>query len=177
MLAFVPIAIGTTILADPLVRFLFNPSFAPAALLLAIGVWRAPLLMLAYLYQMTLIATNRETAGVRLLVCGALVSGPIVALFRLGFGLPGACAAVVAIALALAAAGYGQLRCEGRHPSWHHHLARPLIASMAMVPACLMLEGVHVVAAVVGGAAVYVTVLACIGGLRPSELKRLFKRS
>lgn len=177
MLAFLPIAIGTTVLSGPLVRFLFQPSFEPAALLLAIGIWRAPLLMLAYLYQTTLIATNRESAGVRLLLVGALVSGPIVALFRLQFGLPGACAAVVAIALALAAAGYGRLRCEGRQPSWHHHLARPLIASFAMVPACLALKEIHVAAAVIGGAVVYLTVLTAVGGLRPNELKRLLKPS
>jgi O-antigen/teichoic acid export membrane protein len=177
MAACVPIAIGTTVLADPLVRFLFKPAFEDAALLLAIGVWRAPLLMLAFLYQTTLIAMNRESAGVRLLIVGAVISGPIVALFRFGFGLPGACAAVVGIALALAAAGYGLLRCEGRHPSWHHHLARPLIASVAMVPACLMLKEVHVVAAVVGGGAAYLAALAGIGGLRPSELKRLAGRT
>jgi O-antigen/teichoic acid export membrane protein len=177
MLAFIPIAIGTTVLAEPLVRFLFKPSFADASLLLAIGVWRAPLLMLAFLYQTTLIALNRESAGVRLLLGGALISGPIVALFRLGFGLPGACAAVVMIALALAAAGYGRLRCEGRHPSWHHHLARPLIASLAMVVACLLLREIHVVAAAAGGAVVYLVVLTCIGGLRPSELKRLMRRT
>ena len=47
-----------------------------AGFLLALGIWRAPLLILAYLYQITLIALNRETVGVRTLVAGALAIVP-----------------------------------------------------------------------------------------------------
>jgi hypothetical protein len=46
-----------------------------------------------------------------------------------------------------------------------------------MVAACLLLKEIHVVAAVAGGAVVYLAVLTCIGGLRPSELKRLLRRA
>ena len=45
---------------------------AASAVLLAIGVWRAPLLTLAFLYQTTLIALNRECSGLRLLLARAL---------------------------------------------------------------------------------------------------------
>ena len=61
-------AIGTTVLAAPLVHTLFGASYDDAATLLAIGIWRAPLLTLAFLYQTTLIALNRESAGVRMLL-------------------------------------------------------------------------------------------------------------
>ena len=59
-----PIAIGTSVLAAPLVRFLFPVEYADASTLLAIGIWRAPLLTLAFLYQAALIALNREAIGV-----------------------------------------------------------------------------------------------------------------
>ena len=71
----IPVAVGGTILAGPLVRFL-PEKYAGASLLLALGIWKAPLLNLAYLYQTTLIAVNREAAGVRLLLAGAIASGP-----------------------------------------------------------------------------------------------------
>ncbi len=176
MLGLIPLAVGATILAGPLVRFLLPESYSGASVLLAVGIWRAPLLTLAFLYHTALIAQNRESAGVRLLAAGALGSGPLVALMVWKFGLLGAAVAIVAIALSLALAGYGCLAREERQPAWHHHLARPLIASAVMVPACLILLRWHVLAAVLGGAVAYALALAAVGGLRFSELRVVFGR-
>ena len=90
MTGLVPVAVGCTVLADPLVHLFLPNGYAGAGFLLAPGIWRAPLLILAYLYQITLIALNRETVGVRTLVAGALAIVPLVALLRFRFGLPGA---------------------------------------------------------------------------------------
>jgi O-antigen/teichoic acid export membrane protein len=176
MIGLVPLAVGATILATPLVHFLL-PSFEGAGILLALGIWRAPLLTLAFLYHMTLIAVNRESAGVRLLVAGALASGPLVGLMLWKFGLTGAAFAIVAIALSLVVAGYGCLAREHRQPAWHHHLLRPLVASMVMVPVCLILLHWHVLAAVMGGAIAYLVALATIGGLKKSDLAIIFSRN
>lgn len=170
-LGLIPLAVGATTLAGPLVHFLLPESYAGAGVLLALGIWRAPLLTLAFLYHTALIALNRETAGVRLLAAGALGSGPLVALMLWKFGLLGATLAIVAIALSLVLAGYGCLAREGRQPAWHHHLAQPFGASLVMVPACLILLRWHVLAAVVGGAIVYVLALSALGGLRKTELR------
>src|SRR5205823_10976749 len=116
---------------------------------------------------------NREAAGVRLLLAGALASAPLVALLCGLFGLPGASTAVLIIGLALVAAGYGLLAREGRQPAWHHHLARPLAAALAMVPVCLLLERWHVLAAVAGGAVTYLLVLSALGGLRKDDLRAI----
>jgi O-antigen/teichoic acid export membrane protein len=169
--ALLPVAIGTTILAEPLVRLL-PEDYAGAGLLLALGIWRAPLLILAFLYQTTLIALNRETVGVRSLVLAALGIGPLVALLRVYFGLPGAAAGVILLGLVLVVAGYASLAREGRHPAWHHHLARPLGASLVMVPVCLLLQRWHVFLAVLGGAVTYGLVLVSVGGLHRTRLWR-----
>ena len=103
-----------------------------AGFLLALGIWRAPLLILAYLYQTTLIALNRETVGVRTLVAGGAghrAAGRHVAIDSSGW--PGAAIGVLLVGLALVLTGYGCLAREGRQPAWHHHLARPLAASLA----------------------------------------------
>jgi O-antigen/teichoic acid export membrane protein len=176
-LGLVPLAVGATILSGPLVRFLLPASYEGAGVLLALGIWRAPLFTLAFLYNTALIALNRESASVRLLVAGALGSGPLVALFLWKFGLIGASLAMVAIALSLVVAGYGCLAREDRQPAWHHHLSRPLAASMVMVPVCLILLKWHVLAAVGGGALAYVIALAALGGLRRSDLAILLSRS
>ncbi len=147
--------------------------YAGAGFLLALGIWRAPLLILAYLYQITLIALNRETVGVRTLVAGG--DGHRAAggrSCRLTFGLPGAALGVLLVGLALVVAGYGCLAREGRQPAWHHHLARPVLASLAMVPVCLVLKHHHVLLAVLCGALTYIAVWLALGGLRHTRLWR-----
>jgi O-antigen/teichoic acid export membrane protein len=174
-LGLVPLTVGGMVLAEPLVRLL-PADYAGAGLLLAIGIWRAPLLTLAFLYQSTLIAVNRETVGVRLLLAGAVASGPLAALFCWLFGLPGVALAVVLIAFGLVLAGYGCLAREGRQPAWHHHLARPLTAALAMIPVCLVLQRWHVLVAIAGGALTYGVVLALLGGFRQEGLRLILQR-
>ncbi len=176
VLGLLPIAVGTTVLARPLVAFLFPETYTPATPLLALGIWRAPLMTLAFLYQTALIALNRETSIVRLILAGALVTVPVVAGLRWWLGLPGAAMAVPAIALALVITGYCRLARTGRAPSWHHHAGRPLVASLAMIPACLLLQRVHVLAGVLGGAVVYLIVLNLLGGLRREDLRVVLAR-
>jgi len=168
----VPLAVGGSLLAEPLVQMILPVDYAGAGLLLAIGIWRAPLLIIAYLYQTTLIALNREKVGVRSLVFAAIGIGPLVALMRWRFGLIGAATAVLFMGLALVFAGYRSLAREGRQPAWHHHLARPLAASLAMVPVCLILLRWHVLLAVLGGAVAYVVALLAMGGLHRTRLWR-----
>jgi len=168
----VPVAVGCTVLADPLVHLFLPGDYAGAGFLLALGIWRAPLLILAYLYQTTLIALNREAVGVRSLVAAAVGVGPLVAVLRLTFGLPGAVLGVLLVGLGLVLAGYGCLAREGRQPAWHHHLARPVLASLVMVPVCLALQRFHVLLAVLGGAVTYILMWLALGGLRHTRLWR-----
>jgi O-antigen/teichoic acid export membrane protein len=177
MLGLVPVAVGAAVLSGPLVRLLLTNEFEGASLLLALGIWRAPLLALAYLYQTTLIAVNREGAGVRLLLAGAACSAPLVALSCGTFGLVGASSAVLVIGLSLVAAGYLLLRREGRQPAWHHHLARPLASALVMAPVCLVLERWHVLLAVAGGGVTYLVALTALGGLGADDLRAIFART
>lgn len=171
---FVPIAVGGMVLAEPLVRFLFPPEYQHSGLLLALGIWRTPILSLAFLYQSSLIAMNRESAGVRLLVWGALFAAPLIGGFRWKFGLPGASVAVLLLGLGLVVAGYTCLMRERRQPAAHHHLARPLVASALMVPVCLGFLRIHVAVAVAAGALTYLLALKLMGGLdfRPDSSPR-----
>ena len=162
--AFIPVAVGGTLLAEPLVRFLLPPEYHHAGTLLAVGIWKAPLLSLAFLYQAALIATNRESHGLRLLAWGSIGSAPLIALFHGWLGLPGAALAVLVIGLGLVVAGYQCLSTGPCRPAVHHHLGRPLLASAVMVPVCLLVLRVHVVGSVLAGALTYLLVMKLIGG-------------
>ncbi len=170
VLGLAPVTIGVIVLAGPLVRSLLPGEYTDAGLLLALGIWRAPLLTLAYLYQTSLIAMNRASSGVRLLMVGALGSGPLVALLQWSFGLPGAAVAMILTGLALVVAGHRLLARDGRQPAWHHHLATPALACVPMAAICLALRGAPVPWAVAGGALAYGTTLTLLGGLRRSDL-------
>jgi O-antigen/teichoic acid export membrane protein len=170
--AYIPLAVGTTALAGPLVATLFDASYAGAAPLLAIEVWRAPLLSLAFLYQGALIALNRESAGMRLLAGGAVCAVPLIVALRAAFGLQGAALGAVVTALLLASAGYLRLAREGWRIPWHHGAARPLAASLCMVPVCLAFAPASLALAVACGGMTYVAVLAMLGGLKPLGIGR-----
>jgi O-antigen/teichoic acid export membrane protein len=173
----VPVAVGATVLADPLVQFLLpGRDYQGSGFLLALGIWRAPLLILAYLYQTTLIALNRETVGVRSMVVAAIAIGPLVAILHGFLGLPGAALGVLLVGLVLVVAGYSGLASEGRQPAWHHHLTRPLLASLAMVPVCLVLRHHHVLLAVFFGALTYIAAWLALGGARHSRLRKSLLR-
>ena len=45
-----------------------------------------------------------------------------------------------------------------------------------MVPVCLVLQRVHVLVAVAGGALAYVLALAALGGFRHEDLRAIFRR-
>jgi O-antigen/teichoic acid export membrane protein len=174
--ALVPLAVGGTVLAEPLMALVLPPEYSGAGFLLALSIWRVPLLILAYLYQTTLIALNREIVGVRSLVSAAVLIGPLIVGLRMALGMPGAVLGVLLIGLGLVLTGYSCLRREGRQPAWHHHLARPTIASLGMVPVCLILLKWHVLLAVFGGGIAYCSILLGIGGLRGTRLwKGLFR--
>ncbi|ODU00934.1 MAG: hypothetical protein ABS79_02560 [Planctomycetes bacterium SCN 63-9] len=174
--ALVPLAVGGTVLAEPLMSLFLPSEYAGVGFLLALSIWRVPLLILAYLYQTTLIALNRETVGVRSLVSAAVLICPLIVVLRLAFGMPGAILGVLLIGLGLVLTGYSCLAREGRQPAWHHHLARPVIASLGMIPVCLILLKWHVLLAVVGGGLAYCAILLGIGGMRGTRLwKGLFR--
>ncbi len=169
----IPLAVGTTVLANPLVAAILPAAYSGGGWLLALGIWRAPLLTLVFLYHTALIATNREASGVWLLAAGAFGSGPLVAGLLLHFGLPGAAVGLVLMASVLVVAGYFCLAREGRQPAWHHHALRPLLASLVMVPVCLLLLPIHLLAAVGGGAITYGLALLAIGGLKCADLRAI----
>ncbi|WP_422927088.1 oligosaccharide flippase family protein [Singulisphaera sp. PoT] len=176
MLGLIPIAVGGSVLAEPIIRLLLSNEYQGSGLIFALGIWRAPLLTLAFLYQSTLIAVNLEGVGVRLLLAGAVVAGPLVALLRSAYGLPGASIGILIIGLSLAIAGYSLLARAGRQPAWHHHIGLPLASSIVMVPVCLYLVQWHVLLAVAGGGATYVGSLILMGGLRWEDLQAIRSR-
>ena len=123
----VPIAVGATSWPSRWSGCCCRRSTPDAALLLALGIWRAPLLSLAFLYQTALIALNRESAGRPAAGLAARsASAPLVAVARLAFGLAGGGGGRPADRAGPGGRpGMGAWPARGGSRPWHHHLAKP----------------------------------------------------
>lgn len=176
VLGLLPIAAGVSALAPSLVALLLPASYGEAGLLLALGIWRAPLLTLAYLLQTKLVALNREATGAKSLLVAALVSVPLITVLRIGLGLPGAALAALLVAIGLLATGHLRMRMIGRAPSWAAHLRAPVLAVGVMIPVCWFLNEIHLVLAIAGGAIVYAVMLVVLGGVRWEDLDLVLGR-
>ncbi|MDX2036078.1 MAG: oligosaccharide flippase family protein [Isosphaeraceae bacterium] len=173
VLLFLPAAVGATVLAGPISGVLFPRDFEASAILLAVGIWRAPLLVIAFLYQGALIALNRESTASRYVYAAAAISPPAIAVGLFAFGLVGASAAMVVVSAGLLAAAYARLAAERRAPAWHHHVARPLAACAAMSAAAIPIARWSPAAAIVAGGVVYIVALFVTGAIDPVEIRAL----
>lgn len=168
-----PVAVGTTLLAQPIIALLFAPDFAPAAPLLAVGIWRAPLLVLAFLFQTSLIALNRDVTGLPWLLAGVAAAVPLIAGGWWAFGPWGVSLAMVAVALGLCAGGLWRLHRNGT--GLIGFPVAPLLGAAAvMAVVCTRLKEAPVWIALGAGLGAYLASLVALGGLRLRELRGLY---
>jgi hypothetical protein len=85
-----------------LIDLLFTMEFDEAWPLLAIGIWRVPLLAVSSIHITTLVATHREREGLRVLLRCVLVALPVVILMHFWRGLIGTSCSMVFVALMMA---------------------------------------------------------------------------
>ncbi len=134
----VPLGVGGTLLAAPLIEFLFGARYAASARVLPILVWSAVLVILRGSYRHSLIAAGHQAVDLR---CAMVSSGLNVGLNLLlipRFGMIGAASATVIgdAAWFLMALAFFHIRVMRLSPL--PYLARPLVAGAAM-SACLLL--------------------------------------
>jgi O-antigen/teichoic acid export membrane protein len=95
----VPGTLLVSLFSGPIVGFLFSADFADAAPLLAIGIWRVPIMVVGSIHLTALVATHREREGVRILSGCLAVAVPLVIVAHANFGLEGTACAMVAASL------------------------------------------------------------------------------
>ncbi len=152
-----PLGVGGTVLARPLVLALFGPDYADSAIALQLLIWSAVLAFIGANYGYCLVACGRQKILAWSAAVGALVN--VVLNFWLipQYGIPGACVATV-ISQAL------MLCCESSAFFWKVARALPLfglvwkaaLSALVMGLALILLgERLPVWLAVAGGAALY----------------------
>lgn len=90
-----PMAMGTSLLAEPIIRLLYGPAFAPAALVLMVISWDIPLRLFNAFAGNVTAAVSLERTAWRIFMTGAglglLLYGPVI----MAFGMLGAAVVTV----------------------------------------------------------------------------------
>jgi O-antigen/teichoic acid export membrane protein len=91
----VPLVVGGTFLADPVIRFLYGAAYANSAAPFKILVWSAALVVLRWVYMDSLRATGHQTLDLRCAVTSAVLNVGLNILLIPRFGMTGAASATV----------------------------------------------------------------------------------
>ncbi len=170
----VPAAFGTALLAAPIMKLLFDPEYAAAAVPLALLAWALPATCAFAVCQYVLMACRRP--GVRLagLLVQVIVELSLAVALVGRFGLAGV--AVAHVAGQWLGLGYVLVSMRRRlSVPVLVNAARPFAASLLMAGAVLLLRDVGIVPATGAGVATYGVALWFLGGLRMEDFGRTFR--
>ncbi len=161
-----PLALGGSLLAVPLIRLCYGPGYAETAVPFAILIWTLPLCFLRDVPVMGLLAGGEEGQVFRLTLLAAILNFVLNVGLIPRFGMLGAAGATL---LTEAARALLAIRAAGRlqlSPPRITRFTRTLVAAGAMALVVLLGRGQPVWALIPAGAAGYGVTLWLVGGLR-----------
>ncbi|HXF94913.1 MAG TPA: flippase [Gemmatimonadales bacterium] len=161
-----PVAVGGTLLAGPIVSLLYGPDYAPAGLPFALLVWSIPLCLARDVPIMALLAEGRERAVFRLTALAAVVSTLLNLALIPRFGLLGAALATILTETGRLGFALGAARRLGYELPGLRRFARAAGAGVLMAVLLQLLGPRSLLLAVPLGAAGYGLGLLALGGLR-----------
>ncbi|MFN2420869.1 MAG: oligosaccharide flippase family protein [Gemmatimonadota bacterium] len=171
--AAVGVAAGGSILARPILVFLFGPAFgagAPALALLCLGF---VLHVANRQYRDLLVAFRHQRTELRVVAAGAALNVPLALLLASSHGAVGAAAATLVaealvLVLSIRAARQRVSLTLPRLP-W----ARAVLCGLVLAAFVYVIDGPHVLLRIALGAALYVGLCLATGVARPRDVRRL----
>ncbi len=161
-----PLAVGGSLLAAPIVRLLFGPGYSASAAPFAILIWAIPLNLLRDVPLMALLSAEGEHWVFRVTLASAALNLLLNIALIPHFGLVGAASATVlteAVRMGLAA---GVARRMGFHLPGPRRFVKAGAATLAMAACLKLLPNAPVWFVVPAGGLAYLVVLAGLGGIR-----------
>lgn len=155
----VPLAVGGTVLAQPIILLLYGANYAESAQVLAILIWSAVLVILRGSYRHSLIAAGHQGLDLRCAILSSCVNVGLNLLLIPRFGMIGAATATVAgdaVWFVMAFVSF-ERRVMPLNPL--PYLARPVLAGAAMAASLLLLPSLFWIERAVLSVIVYFVVL------------------
>lgn len=170
-----PIAIGGTVLAGPIVAMVYGPGYEASARSFQILIWVLPIVILAAHYRNALIAAKLQRLDLGCVVASAAANVAACVLLVPRMGVSGAAVAMTLSEAVLLGATYVAVSRRIMRSSVAGHLALPLAAGGVMAGLVWWIQPLGLGSAVVIGALLYFALLWAAGGLRPADLAGLFR--
>lgn len=170
----IPLALGATLLATPIVALVYGPAYVDATRSFQILIWVLPLVIAGAHFRNVLIAANLQRVDLACVGLSALTNVAATVWLVGRLGPPGAAVAMVASEVILLVLGYAAVARRVARPVIAPHLPAPLAASLVMGTAVWWAEPLGLPATILVGMLVYFTALWLLGGVRPGEILGLF---
>ena len=168
-----PIALGVTILAEPIVLVLYGEAFEQSALALRILVWVLPGMFLADLFGHTAMAMNHERDVARVNTINALFSMVLNLLLIPVYGLVGAAVTAVLTELLGVVQYYFLLRYKVDAVDLMTILVRPFVSGLIMSVVVWIVRDGNLFLAIGMGAVVYTVCILATGAISNTETRFL----
>jgi O-antigen/teichoic acid export membrane protein len=173
MVLALPIAMGVSLLADPIVRFLFTDAFAPAATALQIVIWTVPLMFASEFLGYVVVVQGKERRVARAIVVSTSVNVLLNLALVPVFGFVAAAVMTVLTEAVLVGQYIWTLRDMLRQLRWEHLLVRPIIAALAMGILVLLSRGLPLLVSLSVAATSYTVFLVVLGVVGKDEIRFL----
>jgi len=170
-----PIAIGTWVLADRIVPFLFTDGYLPTIQALQIVIWVTPLMFASELLGYVVVVGDNERRAARAIVVSTAFSVGLNLMLVPRFGFLAAALTTVLTEAVLVGQYAWMLRALLGQIAWQKALLRPLAAAVAMGGLVFLLRDLPLPVSVAAGALAYGGLLLMLGVLGREELR--FARS
>jgi len=164
-----PIALGVTILAQPIVSTLYGEAFEHSALALQILIWVLPAMFLTDLFGHTTMAMDNERGVARVNTVNALFNVTLNLLLIPSYGLLGAAVTTVLTEMVGVTQYYFLLRHKVTAVDLGTTLVRLLASGLIMSVLVWMVRGCNLLLAIGVGAVVYAGCILVTGAINSAE--------
>lgn len=168
----VPLAVGGTFLAFPLMKLIYGPEYNNGARSLQILIWVVALIYLNMIYARGMWACNKQDAYVKIVLCQAMTNVLLNCVLIPCFGIVGAAISTVASELLGLFFYYREFNKVVHVPAFKH-IYKPLIATAIMTPTLVLAKSFNILFVIALSTLVYFSSLYAIKGITKEEMKAI----
>lgn len=171
----VPIAIGTTILADRIILFIFQSGFAQSIIALRVLIWVIPFIFLTYMFGTVLASINRQLLAMKITLLCTVSNVGMNLLLIPRYSYTGAAIATVITGLIAFILYFHFLSKLVSKIQIHKLIVRPVIASGVMAASLFLFSGINLLLLIPVAAIIYFAILLLLKTFSKEDFN-LFKR-
>lgn len=165
-----PLAFGTTLLASPIMLFIYGPSFVNGTGSLRILIWTSVAVGLNSLYGNILIASGKRAAYMFIVGIGSIINIILNVILIPPYSLVGAAIATVAAEIFILVVAVWNVKKSFPFIPIPSYFMKPLLSSLGMTVVLWYLSSLPVLLLILIGTTVYMLFLFLFRGISKSEL-------